>query len=172
MWVKSWAGPRTRRLLCKSSPVCGEREREGERDGCSTHMLNSECCYSESESEWLEAEVHSASSVTATQVRPSLVGGVERTDGCDTPGLDEECSPENAIGSTIRETMTSGLVKIARYPEFAWTAGKEDGSIEAHNTQTKLRCCKEVEEWLKEDRAEQQHLTSSYGWTYVKYRSE
>ena len=43
------------------------------------------------------------------------------------------------------------------------TGGEEHGDIEADNVQTMLRCCSGVEEWLKENQAEQQHLTSSEG---------
>ena len=52
-----------------------------EREIIVARSLNSEHWVSESESEWLEIDVHSVSSVTTTQVRPSLVGDVERRTG-------------------------------------------------------------------------------------------
>ena len=47
----------------QTRPISGERERERERGDCGTHILNSGRCISESESDWHEAEVNSASSV-------------------------------------------------------------------------------------------------------------
>ena len=56
-------------------------EKERVRDDFCAFMLNSERGISESDCQWLEIEVNSASSVTTTQVRPSLVGDVERGRG-------------------------------------------------------------------------------------------
>ena len=98
--------PALQDMSTQTRPICGERERarkrerererergrEGEEgDDCDTRVLNSGGPLSESESEWLETEVGSVSSVTAKQVRPVLevLEGVMATR--HSLGLDKEC---------------------------------------------------------------------------------
>ena len=103
-------------LPVQTRQICG-------RD-CGTHMLNSGCWYSESESEWLDAEVKSASSVTTAEVRSSLAGCVGRSDGCDTPRLDKKCLAQECDwikDKRKHDKRTSEATgKIARYRKIAW----------------------------------------------------
>ena len=76
-------------LLVQTRPICGERQRG--REMIAAHLCETaDVGFSEAESEWLEVEANSASSVTTAQVRPSLLGEVGGSGGHDTPGLDKE----------------------------------------------------------------------------------
>ena len=147
----------------RETDLCGERQ---ERDYCGTPMLNSGRWFSESESEWLEIEVNSAS---LSHDRPGetvscgeMVEEEERrgSDGVTHLGWTKLVWHLNASGSKTGKTMTHGQV----WRRVLLHGTEEDGNIDADKIETIFRCCNELEEWFKENRAEQQHQTSSDGW--------
>ena len=136
----------------------------GERDGCGTPMLNYERLVSDSG--WLVNEENSASSVVTAPMRPSSVGDVgESGGGNGTPMLDNACLVsecgwiEDKTDHCNLTVVATGA--LARYLKIVLTTY---GHVEADKVQTILPCCNDFEEWLKENQAEQQHLTSSDGW--------
>ena len=124
----------------------------GERDYCGTHMLNSGCWFSESESQWLEAEVNSAFSVTATHKIRSPAVEVGRSDGHDTPELDNECLVRGCDWIKDKRNHDKWTCEatgsIARHR-------KKPGQLEKNTVMSKQTTFNDLEEWLKEHRAEQ-----------------
>ena len=127
----------------QTRPIGVEREREGERNGCGTHLLNRGSW--PSESEWLEAEVNSVSSITAAEVRPSLVGDFLESDGHDTPRVDKVCLARECAwikDKKDHDKRTSEATgTTARYRKLcldSWTKNT------ATSKQTKLRRCSDA----------------------------
>ena len=123
-----------------------EKEREMERRECCTHTLDSECWLSDSGSQWVEAEVNSASSVTVTQGKSIPRRNAGRSDGYDAPGQDKHKKDHD-------ERTNEAKSIVARYRGIAWTIGKKYGNAI-------LRSCNELEKWLGEHREEPQQGTS------------
>ena len=125
--------------------VCFVRTRE--MDDCGALVLNSESLVSESG--WSEIEGISAMAMPhegwTTFVWLLNAGG-----------------SKTSMNMTSRQIASTG--NIARYRQNAWRAGEEYGNIEEDKVQTRIRCSSDLEEWLEENQAEQQHMTSSDSW--------
>ena len=101
-------------------------------------MFNSGRWFSEPESEWLEVEANSASSLTTTQVRLSPLGDVARGGGVmamthqdRTKSIWLSCLQVDQRQENHDKWTSEAPCNIARYWIIAWTAGKEYGNIEA-----------------------------------------
>ena len=143
--------PHVKKLPVQARSNGGEREREMERRKCCTHTLDSECWLSDSGSQWLEAEVNSASSVPVTPRENRFPGEMlGRSDGYDAPGQDKEEKDH------VEWTNEAKSI-VARYRGIAWTTGKKYGNAI-------LRSCNELEKWLGEHREELQQGTLPEKW--------